>query len=211
MKNKRITPILRIIVEIAALAIFVVLFLNHKLQMWIILFGASALLSLLFGRFYCSWICPMNTSFKLISLVYGKIGIKRFKTPGFLKNGKIRFILLVLFVASMLITKKMGLKIDMLLYVTVFAVFLTLFFEENFWHRRLCPYGTILSLTSRPSRYRMNIDEAGCISCGKCQKVCPSDSIITLEDKKRRIIKHECLLCGKCADVCPEAVCQFKF
>jgi polyferredoxin len=179
--------------------------------MWIVLFGAAAVLSIFFGRFYCSWICPMNTSFRLIGWIYKKLKIKRFKTPGFLKNNVFRIILLVLFIASMVIMKRMKVKVDMILYITVFAIFLTLIFEENMWHRRLCPFGTILSITSRKARYHLEINEEDCISCGKCQSVCPSDSIITLENKKRRNMNHECLLCGKCIDVCPKSVCEYKF
>ncbi|MDD4082643.1 MAG: 4Fe-4S dicluster domain-containing protein [Sphaerochaetaceae bacterium] len=57
----------------------------------------------------------------------------------------------------------------------------------------------------------MEINENDCISCGKCQKVCPTNSIITLENKKRQNVKNECLLCGRCVDVCPKSVCVMKF
>jgi len=207
MNKSLSTKILTIVSEIVSLIIFILLFLNKKLQMWILIFGVSALLSMFFGRFYCSWICPMNTLFKPINWLYSKLKIKKLKTPRFLKWKGFRIIILVLFVVSMLLVKKMGLKINVLLYMTAFAVFLTLFFEENLWHRHICPFGTILSLTSRPSFYRMEINETDCISCGKCQKVCPTNSIITLENKKRRNEKNECLLCGRCVDVCPKSVC----
>ena len=210
MIKTRILSGLRIAAEIAALAAFILFFLNHKLQMWIFLFGGAAVFSVIFGRFYCSWICPMNMSFKLIGWIYSKLKIKRFKTPGFLKNDVIRISLLILFIAAMIVTKKLGMKVNILLYLTLFSIFITLIFEENFWHRRLCPFGSILSLTSRPARYRLEINEEKCISCGKCQIVCPSDSIITLENRDRRNINHECLLCRKCIEVCPKSVCEIK-
>ena len=211
MNNTKTISILRTITGVAALAVFVILFLNHKMQMWLIIFAASAILSTLLGRFYCSWICPMHTIFRPIGWLYTKLKIKRFKTPKFIKNGALRIIILVLVIALMVLTKKIGLKINAILYITLFSVILTLFFEENMWHRHLCPFGTILSLTSRKSKYRLEISEDACISCGKCQRVCPSQSIITLENKKRKNIKHECLLCGKCIPVCPESVCNFTF
>ena len=210
MKKKSLTSILRIIAEVGSLGIFVFLFLNHKLQLWIVIFGAAALLSLFFGRFYCNYICPMNTLFRPINWLYSKLKIKKIKTPRFLKWKGFRIIILVLFVVSMFLIKRMGLKINMILYMTAFAVFLNLFFEENLWHRYLCPFGTILSVTSRPAHYKMEIDEDGCISCGKCQKVCPADSIITLENGKRQNVQNECILCGKCVDVCPKSVCVMK-
>ncbi|MFA7109114.1 MAG: 4Fe-4S binding protein [Sphaerochaetaceae bacterium] len=210
--NKRLSiKILSIFSEILALTIFVFLFLNNKLQMWLLIFGISALLSIFLGRFYCSWICPMNTLFKPINWLYSKLKIKKIKTPSFFKWKGFRIVILVLFVVTMFLVKKMGLKINVLLYMTAFSVFLNLFFEENLWHRHICPFGTILSLTSRPSFYRMEINENDCISCGKCQKVCPTNSIITLENKKRQNVKNECLLCGRCVDVCPKSVCVMKF
>jgi polyferredoxin len=209
MNKTRALTILRVVSEITAAVLFFILLKNQKLQLWIIIFGITALLSVFWGRFYCSWICPMNTAFRGINWIYGKLKISRLKTPKFLRNDVLRIALLVLFIASMIVIKMMNLKLNMLLYLTLFAILLTLFFEEEFWHRRLCPFGMILSLTSRKSRLSMDIDEQACISCGKCQKVCPTSSIVTLENKKRRNTSHECLLCGRCIDVCPTSICRF--
>ena len=209
MNKTRAITILRVVSEIAAAALFLILLKNQKLQLWIIIFGITALLSFFWGRFYCSWICPMNTAFRGINWIYGKLKISRLKTPRFLRNNILRTVLLILFVASMIVIKKMNLKLNILLYITLFAILITLFFVEEFWHRRLCPFGTILSLTSRKSRLTMNIDEQTCTACGKCQKVCPTSSIVTLENKKRRNTSHECLLCGKCIEACPTSVCRF--
>ena len=73
----------------------------------------------------------MNTSFRVIGRLYEKIGIKRLKTPKFMQNRVFRIIILALFVASMLITRKMGIKVDIILYITVFSILLTLIFEES--------------------------------------------------------------------------------
>ena len=85
MNKRLLASILRIIAEIVSLAIFVLLFFNNKLQLWIVIFGASALLSLFFGRFYCNYICPMNTLFRPINWLYSKLKIKKIRTPRFLK------------------------------------------------------------------------------------------------------------------------------
>ena len=198
----------RTAVQILALGLFLFLLIQNKLTLWVILFGAAALLSVIFGRFYCSWICPMNSSFRVIQAIYGKLGLKRFKTPGFFKNPVTRGLILVLFVGAMIIMKKNQIPVNMLLYITLASLLITLFFEEAFWHRRLCPFGTILSLTSRKSRYTMKVNEEECIACGKCQKVCPSGSLITLDNKKRRNMPNECLLCGNCTAACPTGACR---
>ena len=211
MKKTRTISILQWLTGLLAIGVFVFLLLHHKLQLWIVVFGISALLSTLLGRFYCSWICPMNTSFKIIDFIYRKLGIRRLNPPGFLSNRFVRIGVLILFVASMVLLKRFGIKINVLLYMTVFSILLTLIFKEVFWHRHLCPFGTILSFTSRPAFYSMKIGEEECIECGKCQIVCPTGSIATLENGKRRNTANECLLCGNCTTVCPVSVCNFQW
>ncbi len=212
MKKKRTgIDVLRIAVEIISLALVILLVKNHKLQMWFAVFALSALGALFLGRYYCCWICPMNTAFRIINFIYAKLYISRLQTPKALRSRVPRIIILIVFIASMLITRLLNYKLNMLLYIILFSILLTLIFEEEFWHRRLCPFGTILSLTSGRAHYAMIINEDECISCGKCQECCPSSSIQTLENNKRRNMKRECLLCGKCVDICPVSVCNFTF
>ena len=152
----------------------------------------------------------MNTIFRAINFIYGKLKIKRFTAPRLLKNNIVRYGFLILFVISMIVQKVAGLHIDMLLYIILFSVILTLFINEEFWHRYVCPFGTILQFSSRKSQFGLHIDEVACTSCGKCQKVCPSLSIETVENKKRRNLNHECLLCTQCQDVCPPGATKLE-
>lgn len=51
----------------------------------------------------------------------------------------------------------------------------------------------------------ITINQAVCIHCGKCARVCP-DSILTQESAGSAItVAHpeECVVCGHCVDVCP--------
>jgi len=50
---------------------------------------------------------------------------------------------------------------------------------------------------------RFVIDQQSCISCGDCEKVCPSNAIISSGDKYE-IIQTKCTECGNCAAICPE-------
>ena len=200
--------ILRIVIEILSLLFVVLLVKNDKLQLWLVIFIAGVVISLFAGRLFCGWICPMNTIFRVINFIYGKLKIKRLKTPKILNNKVFRLIFLILLFGSMITIKILGFDFNMLLYIILFSVILTLIFQEEFWHRHLCPFGTILSLTSKKAKLKLSINEDDCIACGKCQKVCPTLSIITLENKKRRNINNECLLCLQCVDACPADVCQ---
>lgn len=194
---------LRLISEIVFLLIFVLLLKNKRMQNWILVFGAGVLISLIFGRLYCAWICPIATLFRPVNWVYSKLGINRLKTPEFMKKGWLRWGLLFLFVVAMAGARIFKIKFNLILYLTLLAVFVTLIFEEKFWHKCICPYGTLLNLTSRPAFYSLRIDGARCTGCGFCQRNCPNNSIITLDSGKRSIINESCLTCFKCQDVCP--------
>lgn len=189
-------------IQILFLALFVVLAINGKIQVWMGIFVLSALASLVFSRFYCGWLCPINTVLKPVTWVKKKLHIKSFKVPNFLKKTWVRIFMLVLFLGILIFTLKTGKRLPVLPISVALGFVLTLFFPEELWHRYLCPYGTILSLPSRKAKFGMKIDEEKCISCGKCMKVCPSVAI-TKEGKKYSITKNDCLVCRACTEVCP--------
>jgi formate hydrogenlyase subunit 6/NADH:ubiquinone oxidoreductase subunit I len=54
------------------------------------------------------------------------------------------------------------------------------------------------------SRGHVTIDESRCISCGLCQRVCPSQAIIVEKEAKTwQIDRLRCVVCRGCVDVCP--------
>lgn len=208
MKTKK--TIIRVLFQLAFLGLFTFLATHNKLQLWMPIFAAGVLLSFIFSRFYCGWMCPMGTLFRPINWIYSKLGIKRLKTPNIFHSNVLRYSSLILIAAGIVLTLRFKIRVNVLLYVTALSVVVILFFEENFWHHHLCPYGALLSLSSRLSVLSVKINEHNCTSCGICQRVCPSEAIVTLESKKRRIVKKECLVCFKCQEVCPADVIQYR-
>ncbi|MDX9899689.1 MAG: 4Fe-4S binding protein [Spirochaetia bacterium] len=201
---------LRILSQLLFLALFALLVAKGRIQLWLAIFGSSALLSIVFSRFYCGWICPMNTLFRPLGWLYKKLGFRRLNTPEFIKKPLFRYVFLALFVGSMLVLRKLDIKLPLLAIITGIAVLLTLFFNEDLWHNHLCPYGTILNLTSRKAARAEKIDEAACISCGACRKVCPVHCIdIVPETKKMRIRTADCITCQLCEPVCPTKAISF--
>jgi len=72
--------------------------------------------------------------------------------------------------------------------------------EPRMWCRYLCPLGALLGLPGRAAVHGRIVDQDGCISCGKCDAVCPLDAVSAdfhATDTSR------CQLCLECADVCP--------
>ncbi|QTA38175.1 4Fe-4S binding protein [Thermosipho ferrireducens] len=206
----KLTKFLRTVTEILAFLLFLFLFFNGKLQSWILIFGGLAILSLFFGRFYCGWICPIQTVFRPVGWIYKKLRIKRFSTPKFMKHPVVRYIILLFFIGLLIAIRVLKIKIPLLLFILIGAFIITLFFKEEFWHKVLCPYGAILSIVSQPAMFGLEIEESECIGCGLCQKVCNANAIKSLNNKKRRIINNECLLCFECKNVCPVKVISYK-
>lgn len=72
------------------------------------------------------------------------------------------------------------------------------------WKRRvyctsICLVGTILGLVAKHGLYRIRIDES-CVKCGKCLKVCPAGCI---DIPSRQVDNERCLRCLACLPDCP--------
>ena len=190
-------------IQISIAIIFLILIAIEKPQLWMAIFGISLLMSTYFGRFYCGYICPINTGMELIDDNATKNKRKRKSVPEALKKPWVRYGILVLFLATMIMVFKTGKKLPVLPALFNLGIIITIFFKPELWHRYLCPYGTLLSFFSKFNKKSYMVFNEDCIKCGKCVRVCPSDAFLW-EDKKDYpiIIKNECLMCGKCKEVC---------
>lgn len=195
-------------VQLLFLALFLTLMVLGRIQVWMGIFVVSAIASLLFSRFYCGWMCPINTLLKPVTWAKKKLHIKSFKVPKSLSSKWSRAFMLVLFLGVLVFTFKTGKRLPVLPVLVCLGFVLTLFFPEELWHHYLCPYGAIISLPSRKAKHAMKIDEEACINCGKCAKVCPSLAIVK-EEKHHSIIKNECLVCRECVDACPNGAIAY--
>ncbi len=54
------------------------------------------------------------------------------------------------------------------------------------------------------TRGHVTIDESKCISCGTCQRKCPSQAlVVNKEEKTWQIDRLRCVVCNSCVDTCP--------
>lgn len=198
------------IIQYGALILFGGLILLGKIQIWMVIFFVSLLMSVFFGRFYCGYICPINTVMEVVDRQAEKSKRKRKETPNWSKSPATRVLVLVIFLSLMafvFISKK---KLPVLPLLFGAGVVVTLFYVPNFWHRYLCPYGILFSLFSKKNKKGYAIRESDCINCGICVKVCPADAI-EWKDKQKppKIQTRYCLVCGKCATECPKKAIDF--
>lgn len=194
---------LRVLAELGSLVLFIFLLRSGGLQKWFLIFIGGLVAALLLGRVYCGWICPMETLFRPINWLYSKLKIKRLKTPVIVKNSFFRWGILAFFLFSMIAVRVFKLKLNLLLYITALSVLVTLLFEEEFWHRYVCPFGTLLTVFSKRPLFGMRVKQSSCVSCGVCRAVCPVGAIEP-EENGMKISTAECLVCLKCKEKCPK-------
>lgn len=178
--------------------------------------------TLLVGRVFCGWICPLGTVGEWTAALARRIGIRRRELPEEIDR-KLRwtkYAVMVLVVGFAWWLGKLAWRdLDpwvawMHLPAGVEGIlerpwaFLVLFggvigaslFIERFWCRYLCPLGAFLAILQKFSLFKVKRNRSNCIKCGKCDASCP----VRLEPlKKERVTSAECLACGRCTDSCP--------
>lgn len=195
---------IRKVIQILTLILFIVLIVLGKTQIWMLIFLGSVLLSTIFGRFYCGYICPINTGMEIVDYQAKKTKRSRLKTPKIFLNSIIRYIILALFIATLVFVLISGKQLPALPILFAAGIIITIFFLPEFWHRYLCPYGALFSIFSKFNKFTYKVNNENCIKCGQCVRICPAASY-QWQDKNDYplIIKNECLKCAQCVEICP--------
>jgi ferredoxin len=89
----------------------------------------------------------------------------------------------------------------------ILGIFLiTAILVSRIFCRVMCPLGAIYALTSKYSPHRMSFQGEACISCGKCDGVCPVGL-----DVRKEVGTPECISCGDCKKICPKGCFRRHF
>lgn len=54
------------------------------------------------------------------------------------------------------------------------------------------------------------VEQADCVACGGCVKVCPLEAIRIISGIMAQVDMEKCVGCGKCAKECPASVIAVK-
>lgn len=189
----------------------------------LILFPAIVLLilTLIFGRFFCSWICPWGTLLDIFRKIAGWLRLTKiasFNPPLWPKYFILTtLIVLALFGTSVsyiflfdpisistsfwgwLVFSPLEKKGIVWAGVAFIPIILLEILSARFWCRSICSLGALLGIFSRFSLIGRRVTEA-CIDCGKCQRICPVSAV---GDDPRSTKTTECTACWDCVRPCP--------
>lgn len=195
------------------------------------------LLTLVFGRIYCSVICPMGVFQDLVIRVHkllspkGRKPKRHFvKEPRIVRYGVLALVIVTALTFSQLLLTVLapysaygrtvrsivglsrGESLAPALLITAAATLVVICVCAWIWGRgwcnTVCPVGSVLGLVSRFSLFKVSIDQSQCVSCRKCEKGCKSSCI----DIDTHTIDHSrCVDCFDCMDSCPKGGIKFRF
>lgn len=246
-KTKNATNIIRHVIQLASFILFPSLFvltwnsigdiykaiLNstfsfETLKYQILILIAVLPITILWGRFFCGYLCAFGSMQDFVNYIGKKLKIKQVKIDE--KNDKIfkyiKYCFLILFVIlwtfKVTIDTKMspwgvfgiysnykgwtdfsyllGLGGFILLLIIISSLFV-----ERIFCKYFCPLGGIFAIISKPRLYKISKNRNNCIQCNICTNSCPMNINVNQETNESGKVKSgECIDCFKCINECPK-------
>jgi polyferredoxin len=205
---------------------------NHVHPAALVIFLAILIVSFIFKKSFCSFICPVGTISEWLWKLGRRLFGKKFIAPYGWRPPKwidyplrsLKYIMLAFFVDVILIkmnTTALKNFIDspynkvadlkMLLFfvrmsgltlVVLLILAVASVFISNFWCRYLCPYGALLGIVSFFSPVKIRRNASTCTYCKACTRVCPA---MIRVHKAGTVFSDECTMCLECVKTCPVA------
>lgn len=184
-----------------------------------ILLAAVLLLTLLFSRGFCGWICPFGALQEWIGWLGRKIFKRRFNpdTPLLRRLRHLKYVVLVAVVALTWYTGTLvfrdydpylaffhlgkGMSELPWAYAVLGLVLLGSLKYDRFFCRFACPLGAVIGLVGKLGWTKIQRDDHDCKACNLCRKTC----FAHVDFLSTKVINDaECNHCLECVAACPK-------
>ena len=196
-----------------------------------IVFVSMLIGSIFFGRLFCGWLCPMGGMQECLTAVNDKNPKQGWKN-------NIKYVIWFLWILTVIlcyIFRKKTVHIDFF-YMTDHGISITGIYNYVIYYgviflvlipavlcgkRVFCHYfcwmapfmviGTKLRKILHLPGFHVVADKNNCVSCGKCNKVCPMGIDVSKQIKCDKEFGPECIQCGACVDNCPKKALAYQY
>ena len=186
-----------------------------------ILMGIVLVLTLVFGRVFCSHFCPLGALQEWMRALGKKIGIKKdVELPARMDRVARYFKYMVLlaiiyfsfqfgdlvfraydpFNALMHLGEEFDEKIFG--YSILAVVIIGSLFSRSWWCRYACPLGAFLGVVRKLSPFKIERNTKTCIGCSGCNRSCPAGLDVA---RAKAITSADCISCMACVSDCPKS------
>jgi ferredoxin len=142
---------------------------------------ALLILTAVFGRFFCGWVCPLGALIEFLDFILSPI--RKFQPV-------LQYLHPNIWIIRIFSLSNLGLT---------FLGMLVLFSlnSRRFWCTTLCPLGALYGLIAIRPLFKLSIYK--CSGCGRCD-ICPMKAA---RYEEKRILYHQCTLCFDYEASCP--------
>lgn len=199
----------------------------------LVLSGIMILLTLIFGRFFCGWMCPLGTLIDFTEWAFNKKPAPKGRERDPKKLVQVKFGVLIFVLAASVLSVQWIYFFDPMVIMTRFVGMVIIPVERSLLHGK--PFSVLhaeqfilfvaaillLSMVARRfwcrficplgalygllARFSIfDFNQEGCKGCPRCQKSCPTAAIVNPKDGGLR--SSECIRCFNCLDACPASV-----
>jgi polyferredoxin len=189
-------------------------------------FVLMLLLSIFFGRAYCSWFCPGCGVQEILSLIVKKkskntsaLYIKYFIfivwfgaiVTGYTING-FHVVDMTYGMADVTFERKIILTIGAVLIIVPLTAIFGQFASCKYicWQVPFMIIGTKIRDYFQFRGLRLMADTDNCKNCKICNNICPMNIDVMANVKGKNMDHTECILCGNCVDNCKHKVIKFS-
>ncbi len=171
-----------------------------------------SVLTIIFGRVFCGWVCPLGFIFDLTYRLRIKLfGLRKLPEVSPSIHNKLIYIKYIILIIFIILTYHFttyaycsvcpigaltNLSGTVISYIFLIGFIILGFIYPMAFCRYFCPIGALLGILSIKPLFKLELND-NCVKCKLCEKKCPMQINIT-----ENIAQKECIRCFECISNC---------